>query len=261
MKIADLYKIISEQGFTPEIRKQVEEGTYSSKDIADLMETMAAGNSALEKKLAELEGRIDYKKTDTDQNTGSLYPKLGIPLPALASKKEAKNAIKLLKTYHLKGTISDTIATEMTKTYQSRLEELVKNSWWHKIYADFDSNALAGCALVSALCGIGAFVAAGIYVGSYLAAAEIGGVIGGVIPPVVCYVSDSHLSDRKPAIIGTVFGAISGIAAACIAYGAIPDIASQETMNVIGKGVLSGVAGGVVGLLSSLFYVYADKPL
>jgi len=58
MKIADLYKIISEQGFTPEIRKQVEEGTYSSKDIADLMETMAAGNSALEKRVGRLEEAI-----------------------------------------------------------------------------------------------------------------------------------------------------------------------------------------------------------
>ncbi len=248
MKIADLYKIISEQGFTPEIRKQVEEGTYSSKDIADLMETMAASNSALEKKLAELEGRIDYKKTDTDQNTGSLYPPLGIPLPALASKKEAKNAIKLLKTYHLKGTISDTIATEMTKTYQSRLEEIAKNSWYY-------SMELGGCAFASALCGIAALVAAGLYVGSYLAAAEIGALIGGIIPPVVCTASQGALlDDRAPKVIGTVFGALAGAAGACIAYGIIPDFASQGTMNVIGKGVLSGGAGGVIGVIAAIFY-------
>lgn len=77
MKIADLYKIILEQGFTPEIRKQVEEGTYSSKDIADLMETMAAGNSALEKRVGRLEEVIG--NTPNSSTTYLHYKKKHLP--------------------------------------------------------------------------------------------------------------------------------------------------------------------------------------
>ncbi len=259
MEYDELFKIVLEKGFTPEIKKQIEAGTYFGRDIANIMEAISAHYSLLEKKIAVLEGQTDCKKTDACQNTDSLYSKLNMPLPSLASKKEAKKAIKAVQEHHLKGTISDNAATELAKSYQSRLEDIAKNSWWHQAWSERNQDDFAGCAVISgALGGIGALVAAGIYVGSYLAAAEIGGVIGGVIPPVVCYVSDSRLSDRGPAVLGTVFGAISGIAAACIAYGAIPDIASQESMNVIGKGVLSGVAGGIAGLIASLIYTYGD---
>lgn len=227
MDYDELFKIILENGFTPEIRKQLEERAYSSKDIADLIEIMAkdkAGHAEIKQKLDGIEAKITGKKAD--------------------------------ETYITKNSFLYTVGNKVGKALEYAIQIPAEIIFSVKEGIEENKGIAAG------VIGAGLLTAAGIFVGSYLAVAEIGALVGGIIPPVVCTASQGvDLDERGPKAVGAVFGALAGAVGACLAYGLIPEFASQDAMNIIGKGVLSGGAGGVVGLLATLFYVYADKPI
>lgn len=222
MEYEELFKIILENGFTPEIRKELEERAYSSKDIADLIQVIAkdkADHAEIKKKLEGIEARLGEKKVDAE--------------------------------YITKDSLTYKTGKALVETPAEIISGIKENP-----------------SLTAGVIGVGLLTAAGVYVGSYLAVSEIGGAIGGVIPLIFCNawktLTENNISNYelrqnigKISLTGTIFGAISGIAAACLAYGIIPDIAPHEAMNIIGKGVLSGVAGGIIGMFAS--YAHTDE--
>lgn len=198
MKIAELYKIILDQGFTPEVRKQIEEGTYSSKDIADLMETMAAGNSALEKRVAELEERLVQKQKST------------------SSPPDKKNNF-----LYTAGRIT------------------------------------AGVACGSIL------VAVGMYVGKYVAAAEIGAAVSSFITVSSYFIYGGRFDDlpehkrenakmelKQIGSLGGIVGAICG----GIAYGVIPLVLSELSADSVANILIKGTVGGIIGASLPIYF-------